>query len=78
MIRKEMDNMWYDYKTVINLIQTYGRGMRSENDYCKTYFIDNRLKDYVIVDDFTYNFIPDFFKKAINIRNLLVFCVAVV
>lgn len=67
MIRKEMDNMWYDYKTVINLIQTYGRGMRSENDYCKTYFIDNRLKDYVIVDDFTYNFIPDFFKKAINI-----------
>ena len=38
-VRRKKERIWYDYQTAINLVQTYGRGMRSEDDYCKTYFI---------------------------------------
>ncbi len=34
---------YYDWKTCLSLVQTYGRGMRSEDDECVTYVIDNRL-----------------------------------
>ena len=66
MIRANLDQSWYKYKACVSLIQTYGRGMRSENDYCKTYFIDNRLKEFIEEDSKTYGFIPESFKKAID------------
>ena len=66
-LRKNIDNQWYDYKTALSLVQTYGRGMRYENDYCKTYFIDSRLKGFVRLDEVTNNFLPDSFKEAIDI-----------
>lgn len=62
----ELDDSWYKYKTAINLIQTYGRGMRSENDYCNTYFMDGRLENFINQDYSYYGFLPDFFKNAIN------------
>ena len=66
-IRKGKEKIWYDYQTAINLVQTYGRGMRSEDDYCKTYFIDSRIKNYIKRDSFRNNLIPDFFKEAIDL-----------
>ena len=66
-LRKNIDQQWYDYKTALALVQTYGRGMRYEKDYCKTYFIDSRLKGFVKVDEVTNNFLPESFKEAINI-----------
>ena len=66
--RKEMDPQWYNYKTSLALVQTYGRGMRYKRDFCKTYFIDSRLKSFVYQDELNDNFLPDFFKKAININ----------
>lgn len=65
--RANLDNQWYDYKTALALVQTYGRGMRYEKDYCKTYFIDNRLKSFVMKDMVSNNFLPNFFRNAINI-----------
>ncbi|MBR3141169.1 MAG: hypothetical protein IKF11_09990, partial [Methanobrevibacter sp.] len=65
--RKNIDSQWYDYKTALALVQTYGRGMRFEQDYCKTYFIDNRLKGFIAKDNRFNNFLPDFFRKAIDI-----------
>ena len=65
--RKKMEPEWYDYKTALSLVQTYGRGMRYEKDYCKTYFIDSRLKGYIKDDEKSNKFLPDFFKKAIDI-----------
>ena len=66
-LRKQMEPEWFDYKTALSLVQTYGRGMRYEKDYCKTYFIDSRLKGYIKDDEKSNQFIPDFFKEAINI-----------
>lgn len=65
--RKNMEPEWYGYKTALALVQTYGRGMRYKDDYCKTYFIDSRLKKYIRDDELSNKFLPDFFKDAIDI-----------
>ena len=56
--RANADSDWYDYKTALSLIQTYGRGMRHEDDYCKTYFIDSRIAEFILNN----RFIPESFK----------------
>jgi len=60
-LRANADGEWYNYKTALALIQTYGRGMRFHDDYCKTYFIDSRIKDFVKND----KFMPKEFKDLI-------------
>jgi Rad3-related DNA helicase len=63
-LRANADEDWYDYKTSLALIQAYGRGMRFEDDYCRTYFIDSRIRDFVKSD----KFIPeDFRNQVLNI-----------
>ena len=62
--RMMIDGEWYDYKTSLRLVQTHGRGMRYEDDYCTTYFIDNRLRNYSL----TSKFIPDDFKELLRSR----------
>lgn len=57
-LRANADEDWYNYKTALSLIQTYGRGMRSEDDYCVTYFIDSRIREFVKNE----KFLPDSFK----------------
>ena len=66
-IRSSIDPKWYKYKTALALVQTVGRGMRYEKDYCTTYFIDSRLLPFVAVDMAENNFLPDTFIDAINI-----------
>ena len=39
--RKEHDARWYKWKSILRLVQTYGRGMRSEKDWCDTYLFDS-------------------------------------
>ena len=70
--RRKDDPFWFQYKTAITLVQTYGRGMRSEDDYCKTYFIDSRLDYYLKVDNARHYLIPDYFKDAINIKPTII------
>jgi Rad3-related DNA helicase len=59
--RANADEDWYNYKTALSLIQTYGRGMRFEDDYCNTYFIDSRIREFVKND----KFMPEDFKNLI-------------
>ncbi|WP_458453089.1 helicase C-terminal domain-containing protein [Methanobrevibacter sp.] len=63
--RMTMDSDWYDYKTSLRLVQTHGRGMRYEDDYCTTYFIDNRLKNYAVMS----KFIPEDFKTLVRSKD---------
>lgn len=63
--RIAMDSEWYDYKTSLRLVQTHGRGMRFEDDYCKTYFIDNRLRTYTLSS----RYVPEDFKALIRKKN---------
>ncbi|MBM4240383.1 MAG: ATP-dependent DNA helicase [Euryarchaeota archaeon] len=63
--RRLKDPRWYAYKTVMTLIQAYGRGMRAEDDYCVTYILDGNIN--MLSDSRMYkNLIPTFFKEAIQ------------
>jgi len=45
LIEREKDDPWYSpYIMVQSLIQSCGRGMRSENDRCETFIIDNNIR----------------------------------
>ncbi|WP_407377248.1 helicase C-terminal domain-containing protein [Methanobrevibacter sp.] len=61
-LRAQIDPKWYNYKTSLALVQTHGRGMRYNEDFCRTYFIDSRFISYV----FDNPFIPESFKRAID------------
>jgi hypothetical protein len=64
---RAMDNAkWMDYKTCLALVQTHGRGMRFEGDFCKTYMMDNRFMGYVYSDMISNQFLPDTFREAID------------
>ena len=65
-MRNALDSKWYEYRTSLAMVQAHGRGMRFEDDYCTTYFIDSRLKGFVRDDASSNNFIPDTFRQAID------------
>ncbi len=65
--RRKQDPQWYAYKTVITLLQAYGRGMRAEDDYCETYILDGNIR-MILTGRMYRHLIPRFFKEAI-VRN---------
>lgn len=60
---------WYGYKMLTKLIQSYGRGIRFEEDYCKTYILDNRLFDKIYDDLEDKETIPNYFISSIENLN---------
>lgn len=63
-MRRKRDQRWYAYKTVMTLMQAYGRGMRAEDDECYTYILDENIK--MLFNSPLYrSLIPEFFKEAI-------------
>ncbi len=38
--RMEKNPTWYAYRTIMTIVQAAGRGVRSEDDTCDTYFVD--------------------------------------
>lgn len=63
--RKNKDPKWYAYKTVMTLIQAYGRGMRAEDDSCETYILDGNIR--MLFNNRLYRpLIPEFFKEAVE------------
>ena len=65
-MRAEDNAKWLDYRTCMSLVQTHGRGMRYSDDYCQTYFMDNRFMGYVYSDMISNQFLPDTFRDAID------------
>lgn len=63
--RKKQDPKWYAYKTIMTLLQAYGRGMRAEDDYCETYILDGNFR-MLLRNPLYRNLVPDFFKEAIQ------------
>ncbi len=45
--RMELDRSWYQWKTMLRLVQTYGRGVRSERDWCDSYILDASFENLV-------------------------------
>ncbi|WP_296883378.1 helicase C-terminal domain-containing protein [uncultured Methanobrevibacter sp.] len=68
-MRMKRDKKWYAYKTVMTLMQAYGRGMRAEDDSCYTYIIDSDI-NMLFKSPMYRSLIPDFFKEAVvRIKN---------
>jgi Rad3-related DNA helicase len=61
--RKNKDPEWYAYKTIMTLMQAYGRGMRAENDSCDTYILDKNMQT-LLRNKMYRRLIPKFFKEA--------------
>jgi Rad3-related DNA helicase len=62
--RRKQDPRWYAYKTVLTLLQAYGRGVRADDDYCETYILDGNIK-MLLTGRLYRNLIPRFFREAI-------------
>jgi ATP-dependent DNA helicase DinG len=45
--RSEVDPQHMDWRACLTIVQTYGRGMRSADDYCRTYVLDRRFDRFV-------------------------------
>lgn len=61
--RTTYDASWYNYQTIMPLMQAYGRGIRAMDDYCTTYILDS---DFERLLSNNYNFFNDYFLEAIQ------------
>jgi Rad3-related DNA helicase len=61
-MRKQIDPRYYDWRTALTLVQTYGRGTRSMDDRCTTYILDSRLDRFVTTNR---GILPGWFLEAI-------------
>lgn len=61
--RSSYDPSWYQYQTIMPLMQAYGRGVRAMDDYCDTYILDS---DFERLIHNNYNFFNEYFIEAIQ------------
>lgn len=62
--RVKMDQGWYLWQTVMSLIQTYGRGVRSETDWCETHILDGKFLD---LSNRVHRWLPGWFREATRV-----------
>ena len=62
-IRRKNDPVWYAYQTVMSLMQSYGRGIRDVDDYCKYYVLDEDFERIIHEYDYLFN---EYFLEAIQ------------
>ena len=65
--RQKADYTWYLLETIRKIIQTVGRGMRHEDDYCKNYLIDSSFKS-VLKNKYCPKYIKDSVQKRLVIN----------
>lgn len=65
--RQKADYTWYLLETIRKTIQTVGRGMRHEDDYCKNYLIDSSFKS-ILKNKYCPKYIKDSVQKRIIIN----------
>ena len=46
--KQSIDPKWYQYQTVLKLLQGFGRSIRSDTDYAKTFVLDNAVADLLL------------------------------
>jgi len=65
--RQKMKPEWYTWKTIIDTLQAYGRGVRGENDFCDTYILDSNFSDLL---KYNSDKMPKYFTEAIKVLNI--------
>ncbi len=67
--RVRSDKSYIDYVTLVTLIQMAGRGVRSANDFCRTYLIDDNWSAWFYPRN--KKLVPRWFRSAVRrVRNL--------
>lgn len=61
-MRMKISGDYYNYLTAMKLVQAYGRSIRSETDYAKTYILDEDFKSFF---QRSKSILPKWFKQAI-------------
>lgn len=59
---KRRDANWYVWNTVLRLVQSYGRSVRSSEDHAVTYILDSNFSYLLRIGD---SLLPKWFKEAI-------------
>lgn len=62
--RLETNPDWYNWKTLVDILQSYGRSIRSKHDWAETYILDSCF------DQIISNGVPQYFKEALKIKKL--------
>lgn len=65
--RQKSNSNWYSFKTIMDLIQTYGRAVRSETDYADMFILDSNFSDVL---KYNSNKIPNYFIEAIKVLKI--------
>ncbi|WP_296789495.1 helicase C-terminal domain-containing protein [uncultured Methanobrevibacter sp.] len=63
--RCDIDKEWYNFHTIIPLMQSYGRGIRSKTDYCVTYILDSAFENLLRYNTYLFE---DYFLEAIEVE----------
>lgn len=62
--RLETNPDWYNWKTLVDIMQSYGRSIRSKHDWAETYILDSCF-DQVMGRD-----MPEYFREALKVKRL--------
>jgi len=62
--RQNSNKKWYAWRTVVDIVQAYGRSTRSDTDWSHTYILDSSFGDLL---KFNRNLMPSYFIEAIKI-----------
>jgi hypothetical protein len=61
--KRKASRQWYTWQTALKLVQGYGRSIRSEDDWAKTYVLDSAFLPFVSKNK---NILPNWFIQAIQ------------
>jgi Rad3-related DNA helicase len=62
--RLETKGSWYNWKTLIEVMQAYGRSIRNDEDWAETYILD------ACFDQVLNRSIPQYFRSALKTKKL--------
>jgi len=65
--RQKTNPTWYNWKTAVDTIQSYGRAVRSGEDYADFYILDSNFSDLL---KYTSHYIPKYMQNAIKTLNV--------
>jgi Rad3-related DNA helicase len=61
--RQKLKPEWYSWMACVNTIQSTGRGVRNDNDFCDTFILDSNFSDLL---KYNSHMIPKYFTDAIK------------
>jgi Rad3-related DNA helicase len=65
LVLKQRNPKWYEWNTILRLVQAYGRSIRNSDDYANTYILDSNIS-YILKNG--KDMIPKWFSEAIVVR----------